>query len=489
MTLTRKNNNTIATFLTYAKRASVAYLIMPSFMFIVALNVQAADAQRVEFILQFGAPEEDESTTVANDVFTDSLGDVYVAGYTDGTLPGQTREGDGIDRDAFIIKYGSDGEEIWTRQFGTENSDVAHGVDGDSEGGVYVVGSTDGTLPGQTREGDDEGRNAFIIKYDSDGEEIWTRQFGTSDESDVVAIGVSTDSLGDVYVVGDTDGTLPGQTREGDDDVFLSKYSTDGEEIWTRQFGTSDTEFVAGVSTDSSGDGSVYVVGTTHGTLPGQTHEGGGTDAFIIKYDSDGEEIWTRQFGTSDTEFVAGVSTDSSGDAYVAGSTAGTFPSQTGEDGVFAAFIIKYDSDGEEIWTRQFEIGEGLLGRGVSVDSSGDSVYLAGIQVESAFIFVYKFSFDGDEIWTRHVGTPSSEDDVHGVSAHASSVYVVGETQGTFPGQTRVGQTDGFLAKFVDDDNDKRKHHDDDNDKRKHHDDDNDKRKHHDDDNDKRKKH
>jgi hypothetical protein len=55
-------------------------------------------------------------------------------------------------------------------------------------------------------------------------------------------------------------------------------------------------------------------------------------------------------------------------------------------------------------------------------------------------------------------------------------VYVVGATEGTFPGQTQVGFTDAFLAKLVDEDNDKgKKHHDDD--KGKHHDD-NKKKKH-----------
>jgi hypothetical protein len=235
------------------------------------------------------------------------------------------------------------------------------------------------------------------------------------------------------------------------------------------QFGTPE-EDSATIALDVSSDqsGNVYVVGITTGTLPDQTSEGG-QDAFIRKYDSDGDEIWTRQFGTSEFDVAQGVSTDSSGDAYVAGSTSGTFPDQTGEEYVFAAFIRKYDSDGGEIWTRQFEIGEGLLGRGVSTDSSG-GVYLAGIQAESAFAFVQKYNLDGDEIWTRQFDTASSEDNVHGVSADSSGgVYVVGDTEGTFPGQTQVGFTDAFLAKLVDEDDDKgKKHHDD---KEKHHDD------------------
>jgi hypothetical protein len=478
MTLTRKNSTTISsTILTYAKRASLVYLIMPSFMLAIALNIPVADAQSEEFILQFGTPEED-SVTAANDVFADSSGAVYVVGFTTGTLPGQSSQGDEEDGDAFIRKYDSDGNEIWARQFGTADHDSARGVSGDSEGGVYVVGDTDGTFSGQTSEGD---QDAFIRKYDSDGDEQWTRQFGTS-ESDFAA-GASTDSSGDsVYVVGETDGTFSGQTSEGDQDAFIRKYDSDGNEIWTRQFGTSESDFAAGVSTDSSGD-DVYVAGSTRGTLPDQTSEGDeeDLDAFIRKYDSDGDEQWTRQFGTSESDFAAGVSTDSSGDdVYVAGSTQGTLPDQATQE-EDSAFIRKYDSDGNEQWTRQFTLFEGMFAAGVSVDSSGD-VSVGGLVGDSE-LFAHRYNSDGDELWTRVVGGLSSEDHVLGVSADVSGVYIVGET----------GEIDAFLAKLVGDDDDKRDKRVDDDKREKHHEDDDKRKKHHDEpkkkDDDKRRKH
>jgi hypothetical protein len=108
------------------------------------------------------------------------------------------------------------------------------------------------------------------------------RQFGTS-ESDK-ARGVSADSSG-VYVAGVTSGTFPGENSEGDADIFVRRYNSDGDEIWTRQFGSSELDFVGnvqgggGISVDSSG---VYVVGRTSSTLPDQTSEGA-IDAFLAK--------------------------------------------------------------------------------------------------------------------------------------------------------------------------------------------------------------
>lgn len=65
----------------------------------------------------------------------------------------------------------------------------------------------------------------------------WTRQFGTSSYDN--ECGVAAGPQGEVYVAGWTRGALPGQTFAGEDDVFLRKYDPDGNEVWTRQFGTS----------------------------------------------------------------------------------------------------------------------------------------------------------------------------------------------------------------------------------------------------------
>ena len=74
---------------------------------------------------------------------------MYVVGIVGGEFPGQTAEGGEFD--AFIRKYNSDGDEEWTRQFGTSEFDTAIEVSGDSSGGVYVVGNTNGEFPGSDK--------------------------------------------------------------------------------------------------------------------------------------------------------------------------------------------------------------------------------------------------------------------------------------------------------------------------------------------------
>ncbi len=342
MKLIRKNTDSISSYPAHTKRIALAFLVMTSLAFAVANNNlpfasahKSSDADHIEFIKQFGTSDVDS----AKDVFADSSG-VYVVGSTDGTLPDQTSQGG---RDAFIRKYNTDGDEIWTQQFGMSDfedvpTDEGNGVVADSSG-VYVVGETQHSL-------DEGGLDAFIRKYNTDGDEIWTTQFGTSEQDNAFA--VSTDSSG-VYVVGITAGEFEGETNEGGFDIFIRKYNTDGDEIWTTQFGTSDdsNDEARGVSADSSG---VYVAGLTTGTFPGQDSPGG-DDIFVRKYNTDGDEIWTTQFGTSEFDFVGslaggGISADSSG-IYVAGQTSGTFPGQTSE-GDLDAFLAKLVDEKEK---------------------------------------------------------------------------------------------------------------------------------------------
>ena len=84
----------------------------------------------------------------------------------------------------------------------------------------------------------------------------WTRQLGT----DSIDWGndVSVDGSGNAYVIGQTEGNLDGNTSEGESDIFLTKYDTAGNKLWTKQLGTASDDYGKGVSVYDSG---VYTTG------------------------------------------------------------------------------------------------------------------------------------------------------------------------------------------------------------------------------------
>jgi len=272
---------------------------------------------------QLGTTETD----VANGIATDSSGNVYVTGTTHwyGALDNNTNAGK---YDLFVIKYDSAGVKKWTQQLGTTETDEAFGIATDSSGNVYVTGFTEGALEGSNA----GNKDLFVVKYDSGGNKQWTQQLGTSEFD--VARGVATDSNGNVYVTGATFGSLEG-TPAGSQDIFVVKYDSAGDQKWIQQLGTSCDDVARGIATDSSGN--VYVTGYTGGAPDGSN--AGNEDIFVVKYDSAGDQKWTEQLGTSDWDEASGIATDSSGNVYVTGFTYGALEGSNA--GEYDLFVMK----------------------------------------------------------------------------------------------------------------------------------------------------
>jgi hypothetical protein len=249
----------------------------------------------------------------------------------------------------------------WVRQFGTASSETGHGVSADDLGNVYISGITFGSLGGPHAGNGD----AFISKYDAAGTLQWTRQLGTTLQDSSSSI--SADGLGNVYISGETGGSLDGPNA-GPGDVFISKYDGTGNLQWTKQIGTNGDDDSNGVSAD--GLGNVFISGQTTGSLGGPFggcfNPGAFRDAFISKYDAEGNLQWTKQLTTAEQDESHGVSADGLGNVYISGYTGGSVggPNAGGWD----AFISKYDAAGNLEWSRQLGTAGVEESFGVSAD-------------------------------------------------------------------------------------------------------------------------
>jgi len=271
------------------------------------------------------------------------------------------------------MKYSSDGIKLWVKQFGTSYDDFGGGVTTDSSGNIYVTGSTGGGLDGNTNSGESGSRDIVLIKYNSSGTKKWTKQLGTSVIDD--GLGVTTDSSGNIYVTGYTEGGLDGNTSSGQVDIVLVKYNSSGIKQWTKQLGTSQNDKGYGVTTDTSDN--IYLTGTTDGGLDGNTNLGK-EDIFLIKYNSSGKKQWTKQLGTPEPDlvFINSVSTDSSGNIYLSGLTYGILGGNF-NFGRSDIFLMKINSSGTKQWTKQLGDSSFDGGHGVTTDSTGN-IYVTG---------------------------------------------------------------------------------------------------------------
>jgi hypothetical protein len=362
---------------------------------------------------------------------------VYVAGYTTGELDGPHRGGG----DSFIRKYHPEGDVLWADQFGSNLDDIAYDVAVDGSGRVYVVGATSGSLAGSRG-----GFDGFVRKYNANGTLQWTRQFGTATYDR--AWGAAADASGNLYVVGETTGSLGG-AYQGGFDAFVRKYSASGDVLWTRQIGTSWDEAGQGVAVDATG--AAYVTGYTSGELQG-TNSGGG-DVFLRKYDPMGNVIWTRQFGTVEWEVGFGVAASSAGNVYVVGYTLGSIAG--GNAGFEDAFIRKYSGDGVKLWTSQFGSPGEDYARSVAVDDT-DRAYVIGFTEGSLEgpnagandTFVRKYRASGTVAWATQFGTAASDLGYAVATLTGSQVFVAGGTAGTLVGANQGG-FDAFIRQLT----------------------------------------
>jgi len=262
-----------------------------------------------ERIIQFGTSGNDS----ASGIRIKNNGNLYITGYTNEILS--------------LTEFDAFGKQLSTKQF----SSYGFGkISQDNIGNVYNIGYSLS--------------DAIITKYDASGNETWTKQFGTNNVFDTVRA-ISTDSSENLYVIGETGGSFTGYTNKGYSDIFLAKFDASGNQIWIKQFGESYYDYAGIISTDSSGNS--YVTGNIN-------HLGSFTSGnFITKYDTNGNQLWNTQLDSTAEANIEGLSVDSNGNSYVAGKVWGSLTGYTGQ-GYNDAFIGKYDNLGNRLWIKQF---------------------------------------------------------------------------------------------------------------------------------------
>jgi len=371
---------------------------------------------------------------------------IYTTGYTNGSFPGYTNPTSGTS-DIWLAKHNLSGTQTWLKQFGTNQNDYANDVVSDASNNLYVGGNTYGGLSGNTNAGN---ADAWVGKFDANGTQQWIRQFGSNAFD--YAIDIAIDSNNNLYSTGYTFGSLPGYTNLGSFDGWLVKYNTSGTRLWLKQFGTTGADLSYGLTTDSSGN--IYATGYTAGGLSGNANLGN-NDAWLARYDTNGNQVWVKQFGSSGNDVSYNIIGDSSGNFYVTGVTLGTLPGNTsagGQDG----WIAKYNASGTQLWLKQFGTANEDTSFGITTDSSGN-IYLAGYTKGALAgntsaggydATIIKYNASGTLLWTRQIGT-NLDDFANAITAGTDgNLYITGYTNGNLQGQTNanVGNQDAWIA-------------------------------------------
>ncbi|MEB3217989.1 MAG: DUF4114 domain-containing protein, partial [Nostocales cyanobacterium 94392] len=346
------------------------------------------------------------------------------------------------------------------------------GIDSDKVGNTYTTGFFSGTVEfgnnSLTSVGDSD---VFVTKLDSNGNVIWAEQLEDTGVGVDFGIGVSSDDLGNAYVIGikdidpETDIFDITNPTSVDGEGFISKLDSSGNLVWTQNFDSTSLSSGTDIATDQVGNS--YVIGTflSDVTLGNQTFlSSGDTDVFITKLDIDGNIEWSQNLGGTLSDTSSSISLDSAGNIYVTGSFEDTvsFGDTTlTSNGESDAFIAKLDNNGNIVWAQSF--GSTLLDSGtkISVDEQ-DKIYVTGSFEDTVSFgdtiltsssendgFILKFDTDGNILQAEQLGyslldiAANNAGNVYGTGAFENTVSF-GDTT-----LTSQGLTDGFVVNLA----------------------------------------
>ncbi|MDP2386783.1 MAG: PKD domain-containing protein [Bacteroidota bacterium] len=473
-------------------KAKIYFLI--SFLVILSLSIHA---QNFQWAKSVGSTTDERGRAIT----VDASGNTYITGSFGGTADFDPGAGMASltalgGNDLFIAKYDANGVYQWAKSVGSTNTDgMSIAVDGN--GNVYVTGYFYGTVDfdpgaGTTSYTSNGLSDVFITKYDANGNYLWAKSFGSINAD--TSYDIKIDGNSNIYITGqiemDTDfDPGPGTAvivRVGQTDIFFAKYDANGNYIWAKTIGSANSDYGYGIALDGSGN--CFITGFFRGTA--DFNPGAGTvnltstgldDAFIAKYDVNGNYLWAKNLGSTGNEYGYKLAVNAIGDCFVTGYFEGTvdFDPSAGvanitSGGANAIFFAKYDANGNYIWAQGMgATGDYDTGSNIALDIEGNT-YLTGRFTGTADfdpgagianltsaglmdIFIAKYDANGNYQYAKNIGS-AGDDHARGIIVdNIGNSYITGFFRNTAdfnPGAgvanlSSVGLTDIFFAKYA----------------------------------------
>ncbi len=467
-------------------------LLFTCSLFAISLN-----AQSLQWAKQYAGP----SIVNGTDMAIDATGNVYTIGQFRQTVDfdpsaanfSLTSNGEA---DIFITKLDPDGNFLWAKQIGAQFfDDVPANIVVDVNGNILVAGYFMGTIDLDPGAGElnvtTQGEAAFLLKLDSQGDLIWAKNWGGTQNSDGSRVyNITSDGSGNIIIGGGFYGNSdldPGAgtnnvTATFFEDAYISKLDANGDFLWAITFGGNQVgsrDYVQGIAVDSSGN--ILASGPFSGNIAVYNLMTG--QNFYIKLDASGNLIWAKQtVSSSNVVGTKSLTFDATGNAYIVGRFGGTCDFDPGagvfnltSSGNFDIFILKLNTAGNFVWAAGFGSASSLDdGTSIALDNQG-FLYTTGFYagpadfdpsaaefiltpVGFADMFISKLDTEGNFVYASTFGgIPNGFNFGNALIAdNAGNVYATGAFEATtdFDPSSNIfnlvsaGSSDAFVLKL-----------------------------------------
>jgi uncharacterized delta-60 repeat protein len=363
--------------------------VIPLSSFVSPVSYSLATTDIALCMLTFAERIGGSNDDFAYSIIQSSDGGYVVAGYTNSF---------GGSYDFYVVKLDSSGSVAWTKTIGGSGDDQANSVVQSSDGSYVVAGYTTSFGAG--------GADMYVVKLGSGGNVQWTKTIGGSDDDFANSVIQSSD--GGYVIAGYTQ-----SFGAGGYDMYVVKLDSNGNVVWTKTIGGSNSDVANSIV--QSSDGGYVVAGET------LSFGASGRDIYVVKLDSSGNIVWTKTIGGSWDDFANSVIQSSDGGYVIAGYT------QSFGAGWDDIYVVKLDSSGNVQWTKT--IGGSADDEAWSIIQSSDGGYVVAGRTNSfgavyKDIYVVKLDSSGNVQWTKTIGG-SADDEAWSIIQSSDGGYVV----------------------------------------------------------------
>ncbi len=368
----------------------------------------------------------------------DASGNIYTATFTnssDGDIP----SGPGSE-DIWLFKTDAQGILIWSRVYGGSDFDRCYSLILLQDGNILIAGrtaSSNGTFPNSHG-----GEDGFLLKLNTDGDVVWSKQFGGSlPDTFFDVLEISGGDLMACGISGSIDGDINNSTYAGSNKAWLMRISPTGIPIWSRITNglvvSADWEESFWYIKLNSASDAVYLLGASY-----NFNDVNSDDLFLSKYSLSGVQSLKKTFGGTAGDSPAGLIMEANDDILALGTIRGGSGNVTNYfAGNADAWLVKLNAAGTILWDKNYggsnlDYAYGFVaGTGNSrwICSSTRSVDHTSIRTGNGLSdgFVIEVNANsGDTISTIRWGSSQNDYAHHVVLGNSNDIYVIGRSAG-----------------------------------------------------------
>ncbi len=301
----------------------------------------------------FGGNGDDAllSMTITSD------GGFLLAGHSSSPSGGDKSENSRGGLDYWVIKINANGQKMWDKTFGGNNTEYFHKVIATSDGGFLLSGITSSNISGEKSENNRGSWDWWIVKINANGQKVWDKTIGGLME-DYFEMAAATSDGG--YLLGGwSESNISGEKSEnsrGSYDYWVVKINANGQKMWDKTFGGAGYDVLKTVTSTSDGGFLLGGISPSNKSVDKSDNSKGETDYWIVKVNANGQKLWDKTLGGNGYEGLYSSINSLDSDFLLLGNSASGISEDKTEvsRGGFDYWLIKTDSNGQKRWDKTF---------------------------------------------------------------------------------------------------------------------------------------